>query len=456
MYPIALTKSLFLALLLPVFSLLAACGGSTPAETASVADGLSVDLQLPDSMTGGRLAQRMSSLQQLRPDDFAAGSGTGEPCAYVGVEDDQELFTNGYYTTRFLVATMAGWTCIADLLIDISDIVVHDGSIFETDNDTQATDYDPDDPTHYSVTDDSDTQTTVRLYYGFDRADPPTELDQPQFFISWNESSPVTTEGRLIIDAEAINGTDKPADDPIRMRMDFSFGADTKHADMFLQFDANNPWAEGMRIDIVKDLNANPLQQVFTARGLINMKGQFFESPGISELPAIRVFTVADQLGNGASLADVDDMSLPLVLNHNLNNHLGDYLFSKRDVYFFEHDMDWDYIDKSFTSAAYRGGRTTPVSGGTWLPFNPSQDMIIAALSLDPAYFTGALCGDIDSDCLDLFTAVFDDGFAEQEQNQGTDPLDWRSTALQSVMHLDSVYPNGQDWQGAFDHVFIP
>ncbi len=142
--------------------------------------------------------------------------------------------------------------------------------------------------------------------------------------------------------------------------------------------------------------------------------------------------------------------------NHNQNNHLGNYLATKQDVYFFEDDMDWEYINKTFTSSIYRGDRTTPVSGGSWIPFNPSLDMIITALSLDPAYFSGDLCADLDDDCTELFNAVFVNGFAEQEQNQGSDPMDWRSDALQAAVYLNSVYPNGQNWDGAFDRSFTP
>lgn len=446
----------FIPLLLAGCSLLAACGETASTPTDSVAQRLSVDLEFPDSMTGGRVISNLKQVNTLQPTSLASKASTGEPCAFIGLENEQELLTNGYHTTRFLVSTMATWTCIADILIDIADVVVHDGSIIETDNDTQAANYDADEPTHYSVTNDNDTQTSIRLYYAFDRANPPTHQDKAQFYISWNESSPGTIEGRLIIDSGNININTRKPDDPVKMRMDFNFNQDSKHADMFLQFDDNNPWANGMRIDIDKDLTVNLLDRVYTARGMINMKGQFFEATGISEIPDIKVFTVADGLGNGASIGEVQNMSLPLELNHNQNNYLGDYLFTKQDVYFFEEDMDWDYINKSFTAAEYRGGRTTPASGGSWLPFNPSLDMIISALSLDPGYFSGDLCVAINDDCSSLLNAIFANGFADQEQNQGTDPGDWRSIALQSAVYLATVYPNGEDWEGAFEQSFTP
>jgi hypothetical protein len=59
-------------------------------------------------------------------------------------------------------------------------------------------------------------------------------------------------------------------------------------------------------------------------------------------------------------------------------------------------------------------------------------------------------------DCTELLNAIFEDGFAGQESNQGMDPNDWRSTAIQNPVYLDSVYPNGSDWNGAFDFSFTP
>jgi hypothetical protein len=195
---------------------------------------------------------------------------------------------------------------------------------------------------------------------------------------------------------------------------------------------------------------------VYTARGLIKMKDQFLPAPGISEVPDVQLFTVADGIGNGAAIEELQNMSLPLRLNDVNDNHLGNYLFTKRDIYFFEDDMDWEYIYKNVTSSSYRGGRTTPATSGTWVPFDPSLDMIITALALDPAYFTGSLCAAVNDDCNDFLNAMFRDGFADQEQNQGSDPGDWRSAAITTAVYLDSVYPNGTDWSGAFEQSFTP
>jgi hypothetical protein len=82
--------------------------------------------------------------------------------------------------------------------------------------------------------------------------------------------------------------------------------------------------------------------------------------------------------------------------------------------------------------------------------------MITTELELGDDYFTGDLCAETDDDCSDLLAAVFEDGFADQEPNQGSDPMDWRSEAIASPTYIESVYPNGVDWSGAFDMVFTP
>lgn len=437
-------------------ALMTGCGASGSGSGTTADDNLSVGLSLPDSMTGGKVTSSRELAARIQSAIVTNRGGTGEPCSYVGVEDDQDPFKNGYKTTRFLVSTMATWTCIADFLIDVADVVVHDGSIVETDNDFQTASYDPEEPTHYSVTDESSTQTTIRMYYGFDRASPPTGNDVSQFYISWNSTLEEQVEGRMIIDACALNDVTCDLEEPAWMRMDFDFGPVSKTADMFIRFDENHPWAEGMRIHIVKDLQASMFERVYTARGLISMTSQFLPADGITEVPDVRLYAVADGLGNGAAIEDIENMSLPLRLNDFNDNHLGTYLFTKRDVYFFEDDMDWEYIDKTITASSYRGGRTTPEAGGSWIPFDPSLDMIRTALMLDPSYFTGTLCATTNDDCNDFLNAIFNDGFADQEQNQGTDPLDWRSDALNGAVYLETVYPNGIDWAGAFDQSFTP
>lgn len=428
--------------------LLAGCGGGD--STQIQADNTpNLKMDIPASLTGR---------PQAGTKDVAgiAAAGTGQPCAYIS--EDEDPFRNGYKMTKFLVSAIATWSCIADLLIDVSNFVAHDGAIHETDNDFSSAGHDPKDPTHYSVTDDSDSQTTVRLYYAYDRKSPPEVGEDPQFYVSWNESADDVLEGKIVIDATNINNGKRKAEDPIMMRMDFLYTDTEKTADMFLRFDEGNQWAEGFRIHLAKDMNANPLQKVYVARGLIEMKAQFLPVETIPELPGVRMYTVSNRSGKGAAIADIQDMSLPLKLSGGIiDNHLGNYLFSKNDTYFFDEVGNWDWIYKTIPVAEYRGGRNTPETGGTWIPFDPSLDMIVAELALDADYFTGSKCATTGDDCTQLLNAIFEDGFAEQEKNQGSDPGDWRSDAIATNPdYLESVYPNGTDWNGAFDFSFVP
>ena len=82
--------------------------------------------------------------------------------------------------------------------------------------------------------------------------------------------------------------------------------------------------------------------------------------------------------------------------------------------------------------------------------------MINTALGLPADYFTGGQCENVGDSCNDFLNAVFTDGFSDQEMNQGTDPMDWRSTALENADYLGSVYPNGINWVGAFEQTFTP
>ena len=451
-----MNKSSSLLVTLLLAGLLVACGSSSSGSNSEseAADEFSVKMDLPDSLTGGNSNSSRRIAGKIA--EVADRGGSGEPCSYLGPENEDDPFRNGYETTRFMISVMATWTCIADLLIDLSDVVPHDGIILETDNDTLSPGYETDEPTHYSVIDDSGTQVTLRMYYGYPRSAPPRIGDNAQFYISWNKIDDETVQGRMIVDARSIDAADRKNDDPDTMRMDFDFTPQQRMADMYLRFDSGNRWAEGFRIQVTRDDTASPLGQVFTARGLIDMSGQFLPLPGIGEIPQIQFFTVSDLLGNGAAIEEIQDLSLPLIVNIFQNNHLGNYLFTKRDIYFFEDDQDWEYINKTVTSSQYRGARNTAASGGSWLPFNPSLDMIIAALALDSDYFTGNKCAQLNDDCNQLLNAVFVDGFADQEKNQGSDPMDWRSTALAGASYLDSVYPNGINWSGAFEQSFTP
>lgn len=444
--------------------LLSGCGGSEEeTESGNNLSNVSLDLDMPASITGGP-----ASTSAKASTDFAKSSGmllgnqsdqqseSGDlPCSYIGI-DDEDPFGNGYKATKFMVSAVAVWGCVADLLIAVADTVPHDGSIIETNNDVNAANYDREDPTHYSVIDDSDIQTTVRLYYGFDRELPPSLDEQAGFYVSWAEDEDGTVRGRLLINTLELD-QDQDPEDPIEMRMDFTHNEEEKVHDMFMRFSSENPWADGFRIRVVKDLDANPLQKVFVAQGIMSMMAQFLPVEEITQLPEIRFFSVANQMGDGASIAQINNMSLAIPLG--LEWSLGAYLTSKQDVYFFDDDQSaaesWDWINKQFTSAVYKGGRTASETGGTWIPFSPSLDMIETALELETGYFVDE-CMNIGDECDELINTVFMGGFAEQESNQGEDPNDWRSMALQAATYLDTVYPNGVDWTSAFAQNFKP
>ena len=416
---------------------------------------IKLSMNLPDSMTGGRTANISN-----KPSAYASTSGLhqaaiSEPCTFIG-SGNEEPFKNGHTMTKFLIGASATWTCIADLLIAYSYELPNDDQIYATGNDTLASNYDPKDPTHYRITQVSEQEKVIRMYYGYPLAVPPTQSDIEAFYVTWNVDANGGLTGRLIIDAEAIDGTTNGDNKhPSQMRMDFDYGAAVKTADMFLKFLDSNQWAEGFRIRIVESLNSVSGQERFTAQGLLAMKAQFSPYENITEVPNVRIFSVSNELGKGAAVAEAQDFALPFMINEDLNNHLGHYLATKTDAYYFKGDVShaqpWDFVNKSFTQAVLRGGRTTAETDGRWVPFNPSLDMIRIALELSDTYFTGTECANVDDDCLELLNAIFVDGFAGQEPNQGEDPMDWRSNTLSTPSYLDTVYPNGSSWDGAFD-----
>ena len=137
-------------------------GGNNPVVGQSL-----LGMGIPDSLTGGEGTGTPSGAL-MRSASALKSSGGGDssgPCFYNGVEDE-DILRNGYRMTKFMVSAMVTWTCVTDLIIDISKAVPNDGMIHESDdNDTTDPNYEADEPTHYSVTVDSDTQKTVRMYY---------------------------------------------------------------------------------------------------------------------------------------------------------------------------------------------------------------------------------------------------------------------------------------------------
>ncbi|MDH5445347.1 MAG: hypothetical protein OEY52_07305 [Gammaproteobacteria bacterium] len=457
--PVQLTGRISVGLF-TIILVLSGCGsGENINKSARTDNTPNIAMDVPPSLTGSQ--QNFVGQSGVNALAYSsAANAVGQPCAYL-VDDKEDHFRNGYQMTKLLVSAIATWSCIGDLLIDVSNFVDHDGAIHETDNNRDSEFYKPEDPTHYSVTDDSDSQTTVKMYYGYYRDTPPIPEDEPQFYISWNESGDDTLQGRIIVDARTINPGNRKLEDPIMLRMDFNYTSDEKAVDMFLRFDGGNKWAEGFRIHLVKDMNANPLESVYLARGLIEMKAQFLPVASIKEIPVVQLYTVSNRSGDGAAIAKFLDVSLPLKLSGGIiDNHLGNYLFSRDDKYYFDKQGQSDWIYKLVTDSEYRGGRTTPEIDGSWIPFNPSLDLIAgeSGLNLGSDYFTDSKCAKINDKCNPLLNAIFDQHkyFDELEHNLGTEPQDWRSKAISNPINLESVYPNGHDWTDAFEFSFTP
>lgn len=441
------------------------CGGSSD-EPSNTDSEFALNMNLPDSLTGGqRTAALLTSKQvsglnaypkPMQNPTVVRSQSSDLPCSFIG-SDEEDPFRNGYEMTKFMVSSIAAWGCIADTLIEIANFSPHDGVIHPTDNDTTAANYEADEPTHFSIEDTSDTQVTVRLYYDFPQATPPTSSDDPDFYMSWNTDANGDTSGRLIINALNIDSNNTDEDDPAMMRMDFTYTDSAEVSDMFLKFEESHEWADGFRIRVTKEIGVNPTTQVYVAQGLLKANDQLSELDHVTALPDMKLYTVSNQMGDGAAIAQFEDFGIELELNEDLN--LGEYLFDKEDIYFFDDDQTssepWDWIEKSIASATYEGGRNIPADGGSW-PLSPSLDLLANYLGLNSDYFSENSCNFVGNDCTDLLNAIFADGFADQEANQGSDPEDWRSTALQSAEYLNSIYPNGSDWENAFDHNFAP
>ncbi len=408
-----------------------------------------LSMNIPDSLTGGGSTTNFKS-------KISASTVTGsvqltEPCTFNG-SDKEDPFVNGYELSKFLVGQISTWTCISDLVISIVDFTVNDGEIHATDNIKDSTSYKSDDPTHYQVVRTGKGQTKMRLFYGYAIDNPPIVDDKAGLVLFWNKNDEGEISGLLSLD---MNFLDSPInlEDPTGLRLEFNQTASKSSNDMFLIFDESNAEAEGMRVIVTLDKTALFSAPVYTVQALIKAKKQWLDVASVSEVPYYKLYAVTDKLGNGASRAFISDIAIPFEIA--TDNNLGDYLFDKTDDYYFDADIskaNWQWVNKTVTKSKYVASRTTPATGGSWIPFSPSLDMLINAFQLDSDYFTAGKCELPGDSCDELLNAVFIDGFDDQESNQGSDPQDWRSQAMQNLEYLDSVYPNGLDWTGALEH----
>jgi len=406
-----------------------------------------LSMDLPDSLTGGQKTANVS----LKPGLSARAIELDVPCSFIGSEES-DPFRNGYLASRFLVSQVATWTCISDLVITLVDFTVNDGEIHATDNIKGSDQYKSDDPTHYQVSRESENSSKVRLFYGYEKDTPPDVNSDAGFVLNWNVNENDEISGVLSLD---ILDMDKTPDlnDPIGMRLEFSQSDTSSTNEMYLIFDQTHAFNNGMRVKIIEDKTAIVSQARYTVQALVDVKKQWIDVPSISKKPEIYLFAVTDKLGDGASRALISDLAISLPMND--ENHLGDYLMDKTDDYYFDADIskaNWEWINKSVTSSEYVTSRNTPVANGSWIPFNPSLDMLINAFELESDYFSNNKCENMGDSCNELMNSIFKDGFAEQEPNQGSDPQDWRSEAMLDPAYLDSVYPNGVDWTDTLLH----
>ncbi len=426
-------------LLLSVFIsyLLIACEDGSDAGHQRNSNAVQADLNLPESLTGPRASVGGRELGGA----FARDGGDDFDCAYTGPENE-EIFRNGYNMSKFMLSAVGTWTCIGDRIVEISVFIPDDGKVYETEHDGAAVDYDPSEPSHYRLTRVGDNKFTLHLYYSYAHGLSLPSDAQAGFYYAWLESDSKTT-GRMIIDTQALDGSDP--EDPVKTRMDFEYGDTQKKVDMYFSFDENNNFSDGFRIQVTKDLQANSDEHVFTAISKLNMIEQF-EGPisGVSEIPVIDVFTVSNASGDGAALAEISDLAFPLEID--VSNHLGNYISNKVDTYVFDAQSNWEWIYKTFDSAELRGSDRN-VSSIT-------LDLVESLLGLGGDYFDN-FCDVPGADCTDFINAVYDLGEYDQEGNQGSDPGDWRSNAISASSQLDSVYPEGfSTWEGVFEFDF--
>jgi len=437
-------KFLQASLVLLAFGIFSGCA---PVSDDSLLNPPTLSMGLPDSITGGKAQVQLN----LKPGISARALDVDVPCSFLGSEDP-DPFRNGYEASKFLVSHMAAWTCISDLVMELVDFTINDGRIHATDNVKDSANYNVDDPTHYQVVRVSDNSSKVRLFYGFSLENPPEDESKAGFVLSWQLLENNEIDGVLSVDVREMDKTPN-LEDPIALRLAFSQTNEQNINDMFLIFDETHEYNNGMRVKITKDNTALPGESVYTVQALVDMKKQWLDVPSIDEIPNVALYTVSNKVGEGASRALITDLAVALPLAE--NNHLGDYLFDKTDNYYFSANINqanWDWVEKYVSKSAYRASRTTPATGGSWLPFNPSLDLLIAAFELDSNYFSNGVCESVGDECDDLLNAIFKDGFAGQEPNQGADPNDWRSLAMENVVYLDTVYPNGVNWDGALQY----
>jgi len=399
-----------------------------------------VSMGLPSSLTGDKNAQSSQNEHPFANAMNVLGgpqySSDGDPNCNFG-DSTEDVFRNGYVTTKFLVGASATWTCMADFLMAFGQWE----SQFTTDgNFIVTTPTKTDDPTGMKLTRNSTTQKTMEFYYN----DSTTAVG---WYFSWDIATSATT-GKMILSGSDLGTSSDPSNDNniANLRIDFTKTSTEQTTDFFLQYDPDNEWkANGFRANIIKDLTVDSSSKtLFIAKGLLDFSAQPASNTDttmdslISEAPVYKIYTISDQDGLGGAIALINDWGV----NLNSWTTYGYYIFSRSDRYLFTALGTSEYVNKDATFATYKGGGSNPPS--YCLP----QDQPLSA-------------------CGDMFDPWFQLGDNGQEINSGSVPSgDTRQTYLNTVTedgaggtpsYLNSVYPTGSTgWTGAFDMSFTP
>ena len=381
--------------------------------------------------------------------------GSGDPVCHFAGQDEPDALRNGYVMTRWLVGTVAAWTCFSDFLGHIAVVLVNAGYIPPDGTVVAITDPNskPDDPTAISVL-RSGTQTTVELYF-HDNVD-------PGLFLSWDNGGG-SLSGRLVVltDHVSVDPSENlniDAEAPTHLRVDFTRGGGVRTAKMFMAFDPYgqyngsdwtwfNPWATGFRVDAEKTLGNG----WFDIKGIIAAKAQPDSGYPGPEKPQIKMATVSNWAGKGGSVARVVDAGLGLRIDP--NEFIGYFRYDKDDTYYFLANGTPEYVNKSVTSADYLAGTEA---------YTDYDDALVdtALSTIIPAGTTGDCKAGVAGACVTFLDALFDLGPWGYDSAVGIDPpVDNRSAALASPAFLTQTTPDDKaagDWTDVFDLSFTP
>jgi len=398
---------------------------STPTSSSEIT-APSLEMDLPDTLTGG------ASSSKVLGGVWAKG---GPNCSFEGGSQSNP-FENGHAMTKFLTGIAQSQLCLADYLSNVAiemDIAV-DGELHAVPGNDSGS------PSHIQVTANSDTQTTVQLYWNNDKTN-------PSLFLSWNVSGSVTS-GRMVLDAAAMGNSDSGAPDSVRV--DFTQTDSAATANVYMAFPDTNSFLTGFRVQLIEDKTlASTAVNRIVVKGRMDMKDQFGAasdstmSTYITEIPNLKVYTLSDGDGKGAAVAIMSDMGLSL-------GTLGYYIHTKRDEYFFASDGTSEWVEKTVTDATYKGGKTADTA---------TDSYVDSALGITSG--TTNACGlGTASSCVTLMQGIYTAGWSGQEQNSGADPGDDRTSLVDAITSddmLSSVYPSGESsWDNVFDMSFTP